>query len=115
MSLLEVLKRWWASDRIRVSPDVGHHLLLQPGQRVILDDRLMIVAERTEDVIAGKSGVLYILEPYHDDESQTCSPGPPWIWDPMAAEESVKIESRGDRIWIECFYESPDERERRYG
>ena len=114
MVWFDILRRWLTSDRIRTSPEVGRHLRLQPGQRVIIDERVMVVDRRVERSIAGRPGVSYELHPLGDDagddenEEDAGRPPdlsqPPWVWDPgESAERSFAVQWHGDQLRIDCF------------
>jgi hypothetical protein len=53
--LIQMIKRWLMNDRVRISPTVGQTLMLEVGQRVIIDDSLMIISAR--QTISSDAGV----------------------------------------------------------
>ncbi|HEX3658867.1 MAG TPA: hypothetical protein VHV55_23945 [Pirellulales bacterium] len=54
-----LVRRWWASDRIRLSPDEGRLLRLEPGSILVIEGRPVEVLERRAGEAAAGPYVEY--------------------------------------------------------
>ncbi|MCM2371147.1 hypothetical protein [Aporhodopirellula aestuarii] len=106
VNLIRRIRGWLFDDRIRIAPDEGRLLNLQIGQRLILNDSLMIVVDRQDVLNSDQTAVRYCLETYNENDA--CLPAAPVVIDsPLTSDDQpnkVKIEPDvdGHRVWMEC-------------
>jgi|GEM_PF-2966944 len=77
--LIQILKRWLMNDRVRISPMTGQTLMLEVGQRVIIDNSLLVISARQTITNDACVGVRYHLIDYELADKDTCLPEAPVV------------------------------------
>ncbi len=100
------MKHWLFGDRIRVSNTEGQWLRLDVGQRVIVDDRLLVIISREVLVQDKKTGVRYSLVDHDIDAPplKTLRDAPlPLLIDNFC---QIQLQWCGTCLWMDCFCEN---------
>ncbi|TWU15754.1 hypothetical protein Poly21_29560 [Allorhodopirellula heiligendammensis] len=96
MELISRLRRALFGDPIRIASDEGQLLRLRVGQRVILDDTLLVVVERDETRNAPTPAVRYRLVTYDEAVGAAVLPDAPCVIDSARLE----IDFRGMEVRV---------------
>ncbi|MGV3485995.1 MAG: hypothetical protein ACO1RT_16385 [Planctomycetaceae bacterium] len=104
-----LLYRWLVGGRVRIASHEGQWLRLQVGQRVIINDMLLVVVSR--EVISrggaaetGESGIRYGLKDLLAESSdEWVLPDPPFMLDDIGI---VKCEACDGLYSVDCFCEN---------
>ncbi len=110
MNVISRLRHALFGDPIRIAPDEGRLLRLQVGQRIVLDDALLVVTARDESRRVGEAGVRYrLVELLREPDKpvpHACLPDAPYLLDSrrLACECDAKLERdcEGACIWLDC-------------
>lgn len=94
---------WLFGDRVRIPADEGRWLRLEVGQRVIINDMLLVVACREVIQRSGKSGVRYGFNEGVPALPASSPSTPPWLLDDIGL---IKSRSCKFLYWAECCCES---------
>ena len=63
--LLSIVKRWYSSDRIRLSPTCGSFLRLQVGDVLLIREMLFEIIERNNAISGESSKVVFRMRVQH--------------------------------------------------
>ncbi|TWT56161.1 hypothetical protein [Allorhodopirellula solitaria] len=125
MTWIARLRRALLGAPIRIAPDEGRLLGLQVGQRVLLDDALLVVIERDQTPREDKPGIRYRLATYDETSNRLCLPDPPYLIEPGSFESDhggirmrrvpsptapdpaqpsrdEPVQPGSDDVWIDC-------------